>query len=50
MLKIIGLWVLYSRTLLGLNFFKHVDHLSLQFSLNDHKSITKVRVYGKCKF
>jgi hypothetical protein len=37
----IGLLVSYSKTLLGLNSFKHVDHLSLQFHLNCHKSITK---------
>ena len=37
----IGLWTPYSKTLLGFNSFKHVDHLSLQFPLNDHKSIIK---------
>jgi hypothetical protein len=39
----------YSKTLLGLNSFKHGDHLNLQFPLNGHKSITNGRVYDKCK-
>jgi len=45
----IGLWVSYSKTLLVLNSYKHVDHLSLHFLLNGYKSITKGRVYDKCK-
>jgi hypothetical protein len=35
------------RTFLGFNSLTHVGHLGLQFPLNDPKSITKDRVYGK---
>lgn len=37
----ISLCMPYSKTLLGLNSSKHVDHLSLQCPLNGHKNMTK---------
>jgi hypothetical protein len=43
----IGLWMPHLKTFLGFNSLTHVGHLGLQFPLNDPKSITKDRVYGK---